>query len=515
MHHEQQPDRHSGAVGRVHPTALGDGTRVDGWRVLWRHELGTFGVVYLAVRVGQEATGPYALKLARSQGDARLEREVGLLERTQHPNVPRLRGHGQWYGFPYVVMDWVEGPALYRWALLGNPSRRQVMLLLAKVASALAAVHAVGGAHRDMKGDNVLVRLADGEPMLTDFGAGTWEGAAALTVQGPPGTPLYFSPERLRSHLHLLPPGSPSGAGPADDVYGLGVTAFRLLTDSYPFLEVDEAQRTQERLAGRLPRAPHELNPGVPQELSALVLRMLASRLEQRPAAQEVAQALEAQSAGESQEEPLFAWETEPERLGPGRRVRSRVEYEQWLVHARIEEGQRRMAAELERAQAAKKHAPTPPPLSRHAISWHQVAGAVLVLAVLAASVLGRGWQLTQEPSSPPDPGNEAVQRAQTPGNTGTPDAGTVGMGDEVLAAASANGASTTRPGVSVNMLDKPLPGQKLPPCDPRWEVKLHGGCWFPHPTVSPPCSKGEYEWQGACYFPVRTETRPNTAEPP
>jgi hypothetical protein len=57
MHRGQPPDRHSGAVGRVNPTALGDGTRVDGWRVLWRHELGTFGVVYLVVRVGQEPTG--------------------------------------------------------------------------------------------------------------------------------------------------------------------------------------------------------------------------------------------------------------------------------------------------------------------------------------------------------------------------------------------------------------------------------------------------------------------------
>src|SRR5262245_48347097 len=110
-HRAQQP-----TVGTVNPASLVDGTRVDEWRVLGRHEPGTFGVVYLAVRVGQETQGPCALKLARGRGDARLEREVELLRRGRHPNVPRLRGHGQWHGFPYVVMDWVEGPSLYRWA---------------------------------------------------------------------------------------------------------------------------------------------------------------------------------------------------------------------------------------------------------------------------------------------------------------------------------------------------------------------------------------------------------------
>jgi len=512
MHREPRPDSASGALGPLHPAGLGDGTRVDGWRVLWRHELGTFGVVYLAVRVGQEAAGACALKLARGRGDARLEREAGLLERVQHPNVTRLRGHGQWYGFPYVVMDWVEGPVLYRWARMGNPSRRQVTRLLAKVAGALAAVHAVGGAHRDMKGDNVLVRMKDGEPMLTDFGAGTWEGAAPLTVQGPPGTPLYFSPERLRAHLGLVPPGTASGAGPADDVYGLGVTAFRLLTDSYPYMEVDEEQRTQGRLEGKPPRAPHELNPGVPLELGALVSRMLVARPEERPAAQEVARSLEtlAESTEASWDEPLFAWETEESRLGPGQRLQSRVEYERWLVHARIEEGQIRVAAELERVQAAKlKPAPTalpprpppsrPTPAKRWTVPWPEMAAAALVLGVLAATVLGLKWKPQHE------------EQATKPAG------GTVGMGEDALGSSSTaptGEASAEQQSVEAEMPTKPRPGQKRPPCDSRWEVELHGACWYPHTTVSPPCGTGEYEWQGACYYPVRTTARPTTSEP-
>jgi len=526
MHREPRPDSHSAAAGPMHPGGLGDGTRVDGWRVLWRHELGTFGVVYLAVRVGQEAAGPCALKLARGRGDARMLREAGLLERVQHPNVPRLRGHGQWYGFPYVVMDWVEGPVLYRWARMGNPSRRQVTRLLAKVAGALAAVHAEGGAHRDMKGDNVLVRLKDGEPMLTDFGAGTWEGAAAVTVQGPPGTPLYFSPERLRAHLGLVPPGAPSGAGPADDVYGLGVTAFRLLTDSYPFLELDEEQRTQERLAGRPPRAPHELNPGVPLDLGALVLRMLVARPEERPAAQEVAAALEALegSAEASWEEPLFAWETEESRLGPGQRLQSRVEYERLLVHARIEEGQARVAAELARVQAAKREQarpappPRPPPAApkRRAVPWPEVAAAAVGLSLVAAGALGLKWKSEQEPQVPPAKEAAVAQEASRE-QAMERDGGTVGMGDDALGSASSTPSGempAEQQGVEAEMPTKPRPDQKRPPCDPRWEVEIRSGCWFVLPTVKAPCGVVAYEWQGACYYPVRATARPTTSEP-
>jgi serine/threonine protein kinase len=526
MHRRQRPDSPAEGGGTLHPTELGDGTQVGDWRVLWRHELGTFGAVYLVVRVGQEAAGPCALKLARGRGDARLAREVDLLGRVQHPNVPRLRGHGQWYGFPFVVMEWVEGPVLYRWARLCNPSLRQVIGLLAKVAGALAAVHAVGGAHRDMKGDNVLVRMKDGEPMLTDFGAGTWEGAAPLTVNGPPGTPLYYSPERLRSHLNLLPPGSPSGAGPADDVYGLGVTAYRLLTDCYPFLELEEGQRTQERLGGRLPRAPRELNPGVPEELSALVLRMMASRPEERPPSSEVAGVLEAmaQIPEGTEEKLLFTWETEPSRLGPGQRLHSRVEYERWLAQARIEEGQARVAAEFARVQSRKKAESQPPRTAqpdpirerRQAVPWRWVALAAWVLGVLGAGVLGWMLRFDGKPSALPALPRK-VAHVEAPETGGAPDAGTVGMGDDALASASAAspGVVPRQPGVRLQLPKEPLDGQKRPPCHPRWEAQINGGCWISYTTMKPPCGSREYEWKEGCYLPVWVADRPPTSDQP
>jgi hypothetical protein len=504
--------------GKMRPTSPVEGIRVGDWRVLWRFETGAFGVVHLVVRVGQEAAGPAALKMARVRGDPRFLREAQLLARVLHPNVPRLRGQGEWYGLPYVVMDWVDGAPLYRWAQQCNPTPRQAAGLLAQLAGALAAVHAAGGAHRDLKGDNVLVRLSDGAALLTDFGASTWQGAAPLTVGAPPGTPLYYSPERLRAHLNLLPPEAPSGAGPADDVYALGVTAFRLLTDCYPFLEVEEAQRTQARLEGRLPRAPHALNPEVPPELGALVLRMMAARPEERPSAPELARALGPLSSGPEQAEqaPLFAWVTESSQLGPGRRLPSRVEYERWLVQARIDEGRARVSAEAARVQSLPPPAAAPPPRPAQALRraaptasaprtfawlpWLVAACAVLV------SVLPR-------PLLPPpaEPRQEAASQAGEPRAEKT-----TGRGDSPLPAPERAGPrEPEQQKIGAEMPARPLPGQLLPPCK-KPMVEIRGGCWVgPIEDEKPPCGKQSFAWQGRCYWPFMTPQPPATSSPP
>jgi hypothetical protein len=502
----------------MRPTGLVEGARAGDWRVLWRYGTGASSVVHLAVRVGDEGAGPYALKLALRRGDARFGREAELLERVRHPNVPRLQGYGEWHGLPYVVMDWVEGAALYRWARLCNPSRRQVTGLLARVAGALAAVHSMGGTHRDLKGDNVLVRLADGAPMLMDFGAGTWEGAAPLTVGGPPGTPLYYSPERLRSHLGLLPPEAPSGAGPADDVYGLGVTAFRLLTDSYPFLDLEEAQRTQQRLAGKPPCAPHTLNPRVPPELGALVLRMMAAQPGDRPDAHEVARALEPLASQET-EELLFAWATEPDQLGPGLRLPSGMKYELWLARARIEEAQARVAAEVARIQAQRQAPaplqPQPPEAPRREVRSappvprRHAAAQWLWLAAAWAVVLAAAFWLEQAPHL--EQHAPLVQQGQE-----TRDAGATGLGDTPLSApTSVSPPAPTQEEICAEMPKEPMPGQLRSPCK-RSMVEINGGCWTgPIEGESAPCGNKSYEWKGQCYWPVAAPRQPTTSDPP
>jgi serine/threonine protein kinase len=82
---------------------------------------------------------------------------------------------------------------------------------------------------------NVLV-TEEGRAVLTDFGLGTYPGARALTRQAEPlGTPQYLSPQALHPRQRYWRRAEPRyEAGPTDDVYALGVTAWRLIMDTYP-----------------------------------------------------------------------------------------------------------------------------------------------------------------------------------------------------------------------------------------------------------------------------------------
>ena len=184
-----------------HLFCLPPGTRVANWLLLGCHGHGGFGVVYRAVRVGHESEGPVALKMALFPWEPRSMREVGMLSLLQHPSIPRLLGHGFWEHssgmfFPFVVMEWIEGMSLYEWAREHHPNNAQLFQVLAQLARALEVTHARRAVHRDVKGDNILVRRSDGRAVLTDFGAGHYQSAARLTWQSlPPGTPPYRSPE--------------------------------------------------------------------------------------------------------------------------------------------------------------------------------------------------------------------------------------------------------------------------------------------------------------------------------
>jgi serine/threonine protein kinase len=301
-------------------TALPHGTEVGAWRVYGIQGCGAYGTVYRAVRKDGAPAGLAALKLAVHPGDPRFEREVALLSRVHHPSVPRLLDSGLWRdpagrSHPFVVMEWVEGVPLYEWASRRNPSSRQVLALLAQAAGALQATHAVGGVHRDVKGDNMLVRPSDGRLFLMDFGTGYLAGASRLTpVHMLPGTPSYRSPQ-VWDCVRPEDPNATSStlARPADDVFALGVTAYRLVTDTYvpltnPYLEPGQCWRP----GGSGARPPSQLNPRVDARLDALISRMLSLEPEKRGASGELAAELEqgAALAGPSADEPLFEWET-------------------------------------------------------------------------------------------------------------------------------------------------------------------------------------------------------------
>ncbi|WP_158616727.1 serine/threonine-protein kinase [Corallococcus sp. CA054B] len=266
--------------------SIAPGTVVGGYTLERKLGAGGYGTVYLA---REREGGLFALKFLPVEEAGRWgEREVSILLRLQHlahPHVVRLLSHTLWPvaeepEFLVIVMEYVRGAALDKWAREVNPTARAVASVVLDVARALAAVHGEGVVHRDVKGSNVLVRAEDGRAVLADFGVGGYPGAPGIT-RHPflPGTPEYRAPEAWRHRRD-----DASGryvAGPADDLWALGVTLYWLLTDRYPFEAPDDTAQV-EAILSRMPPAPREVNPRVPEVLSRVCMRLLEKRPEAR-----------------------------------------------------------------------------------------------------------------------------------------------------------------------------------------------------------------------------------------
>lgn len=490
------------ALSELDPASLPVGAQVGPWRVKGWAGRGTYGAVYRAVRVDCEEAGWVALKFAVHPEDPRYEREVKLLARLHHPNIPRYLAHGHLRRpsgavHPYVAMQWVQGVPLYDWAAQRNPSSRQVLRVLAQAARALEAVHAARAVHRDVKGDNVLVRCGDGRVFLTDFGSANYAGASRLTPQPwPPGTPAYRSPEAWRFIQRFGPEATTRyPAAPADDLFALGVMAYRLVTDEYP--PSTEPQKGiedvwQEGRGG--PRPPVALNPRVAPHLNDLILQMLAVRPEVRGTAAELANSLEEAADWERLEadHPLFSWDTQQR---PRRRDRQVVRLAELRDSTEKVDLERREMQELARASTCTERDPArAPSLSQRLRLIGLAVGAV----VLMMSRQVEPWQASVPLA--------AAEKGAQP---------TVALGDDGLPAATvASSPASASKTIGVDLPARPLDGQRRPPCA-KGEVEIRGGCWGELKLRPPNCLERSYEWRGGCYMPIMLTPPPANSDQP
>jgi eukaryotic-like serine/threonine-protein kinase len=199
-----------------------------------------------------------------------------LLAELHHPGIVRYVAHGTTgSGVVYVATEWLEGEDL--WSRLRREALtvEETVTLVARAAGALAAAHACGIVHRNLKPSAMfLVERDVARVKLLDFEFAWLSEAARITRSGElVGTPGYMAPEHART-------GSDIDA--RADVFSLGSVLFECLTGQSPFPGEHIMAILAKVLFDDAPRV-RDIRPEVPAELDALVARMLAKNAEERP----------------------------------------------------------------------------------------------------------------------------------------------------------------------------------------------------------------------------------------
>lgn len=173
----------------------------------------------------------------------RFQREAAILEELgeNNPQIPRLYAYFSERDNFYLVQEWIEGMTLtQRHQQQGNFSQEEVRLLLIKLLPVLEYIHNRRIIHRDIKPDNIIWRISDGNPVLIDFGvmkeamATACHSDAKTAFSVALGTPGYMASEQAA--------GRPVYSS---DLYSLGLTAIFLLTGKTPQL-LESDSRTGE-----------------------------------------------------------------------------------------------------------------------------------------------------------------------------------------------------------------------------------------------------------------------------
>jgi len=236
--------------------------------------IGGYGEVWRATDT--VLSRPVALKLLhqrhaeQAETVARFRSEAQHAAALSHENIAQVYDYGEAAGGqpPYLVMELVTGASLETLLEDGPLDATRTMDIVAQAAAGLQTAHAAGMIHRDVKPGNLLLDQS-GTVKITDFGLAHTVGSVSVTASGElVGTPGYLAPERAVG----------DGAGPASDLYSLGIVAYECLAGARPFsgtpLEVALAHRDRP-----LPPLP----VSVATDVAAFVMRLAAKDPASRP----------------------------------------------------------------------------------------------------------------------------------------------------------------------------------------------------------------------------------------
>jgi serine/threonine-protein kinase len=216
---------------------------------------------------------PVAIKVLAphfaSSGAARkrFAREAQAAAAVVHEHVVAIHGVDTWKGLPYLVMSYVAGRSLQERVDREGPLQvKEILRIGMQAASGLAAAHAQGLVHRDVKPANILLENGVERVRLTDFGLARAVDDASLTQSGVvAGTPQYMAPEQARGDAidHRV------------DLFSLGSTLYAMSAGHAPF-RADSAMAVLRRICEEQPRPLRTINPDIPAWLVAIVVKLHA-----------------------------------------------------------------------------------------------------------------------------------------------------------------------------------------------------------------------------------------------
>jgi beta-lactam-binding protein with PASTA domain len=231
----------------------------------------------VAVKVLSE---PYA---SDPQFVERFRREASAAAGLNHPNIVAVYDRGEADGSYYIVMEYLKGPDLKQVIRSRAPlPPLEAIDNAQQILAALGAAHKRDVVHRDVKPQNVLV-AEDGHLKVTDFGIARAGAESDMTEAGSViGTAQYLSPEQARG----------DDVTAASDCYAVGIVLYEMLTGRVPFDGGPPVAVAMKQISDE-PVSPRIVEPSVPRELEAVVLRALAKRPSERyRTAEEMSRAL-------------------------------------------------------------------------------------------------------------------------------------------------------------------------------------------------------------------------------
>src|SRR5215203_6759175 len=247
------------------PTLFADRYRME-------RRLGVGGMATVQLAMDTRLERYVAVKLlaehlaADSNFVSRFRREALAAGRLVHPNIVQVFDFGteESSGRQYIVMEWVDGPSCAEILKeLGRLEPGEAVEILRQACRGLDYAHRKGVVHRDVKPGNLLRGREGGQVKLADFGIAKAAEQSDITKIGSVlGTAAYLSPEQAR--------GEP--AGPASDLYALGVVSYQLLAGRLPFEAASLTDLARQQDAGAPPLLD-ELDPEIPHALARVVAR--------------------------------------------------------------------------------------------------------------------------------------------------------------------------------------------------------------------------------------------------